>query len=96
VRGPNEADVRAERGRHGFLGLPETASGRTGADEKRCVCVPHESELPAHLRAGSIAVVYPDGTWYHSVTPAVLERIIQEHLVEGRPVREFVFAEKPL
>lgn len=47
-------------------------------------------------KSGPIMVVYPEGTWYANVTTKVADRIVAEHLRDGRPVAEHTFLRNPL
>ncbi|WP_439627273.1 (2Fe-2S) ferredoxin domain-containing protein [Gemmata sp.] len=45
---------------------------------------------------GPILVVYPEGTWYMGMTADRIPRFVQEHLVDGKPIEDWVFARNPL
>lgn len=67
------------------------------AEDPEAACV-HRSKVDC-LRVcvdGPIAVVYPDGTWYHSVTTEAMERILQEHVIGGRAVEDLLIRSAPL
>ncbi|WP_218081312.1 (2Fe-2S) ferredoxin domain-containing protein [Anthocerotibacter panamensis] len=44
---------------------------------------------------GPIVALYPGGWWYYCATEPVLERIVQEHILGGKPVQEYLFAQNP-
>ncbi len=74
------------KGRMKELGL----SGPDGpAYRTRCNCL-------RICTGGPIGVVYPEGTWYRNLTPANIERVLQQHIIKGRVVEDLCFAKNAL
>lgn len=65
------------------------ASGPTACYRTKVQCL----RICSH---GPILVVYPEGTWYHSMTAERIPEFVQKHLVEGQPIDEWIFARNPL
>ncbi|MGH8874008.1 MAG: (2Fe-2S) ferredoxin domain-containing protein [Acidimicrobiia bacterium] len=84
----------------GLASAPPPWSGKPGAPVAPCEpgdgrVLRTKADCLRICEQGPIAVVYPEGVWYRGVTVPVMERIIQEHLIGGRPVVEHVFAWGP-
>ncbi len=50
-----------------------------------------QSKCLGVCQGGPIAVVYPDGVWYCAMNSEKMAQVIQKHLKEGQPVKEWVF-----
>jgi (2Fe-2S) ferredoxin len=99
-------------GRHVFLCTgpncctPETGMAawealKTALKEKNLLSGPHACYRTKVgclriCRDGPTMVVYPEGTWYHGMTPERIERFVVEHLIEGKPIEDWVFARNEL
>ncbi|NJR38295.1 MAG: ferredoxin [Leptolyngbyaceae cyanobacterium CSU_1_4] len=80
------------------LGLdqPTSRSAEQLADDRPACIFRTKANCLRVCQQGPILVVYPDGVWYRSTTPEIIERIIQEHLMGNQIVEEYAFLVHPL
>jgi (2Fe-2S) ferredoxin len=75
--------------------LKELGLDRPSASSPTCIYRTKANCLRV-CQQGPILLVYPDGVWYYSVTPEVMERILQEHIIGHHVVTEYVLCQQPL
>ncbi len=89
-----------------FCGGPDCCSRKEGEhlwsflkDQTKRLQIPVQRTLTKCLRichSGPWLVVYPDGTWYGNLTFEKIARILDEHVVQGKPIHEWASLEQPL
>ena len=72
-----------------FVTQKELATGEHACYRTRVGCL----RICMH---GPTMVVYPEGTWYHGMTKERIGQFVQQHLIEGKPIEEWIFARNPL
>ena len=84
-----------EQGAVAWEALKENLN-QAGLDKGENACYRTKVGCLRICKHGPAMVVYPEGTWYHDMTADKIPQFVQQHLVQGQPVREWIFNDNPL